>query len=136
MSISIIYLANMYKSLLASLAVLSGVNAIQPVVQLDYASYRGVPLESGITQWLGIRYATPPLGNLRFRAPQWPQYHNGTQDADAHGPYCLGTGAGAPSNKSDEDCLFLDIYAPTNITESSKLPVFFFIQGGGFNTST
>ena len=34
----------------------------------------------------------------------------------------------------DEDCLFLDVYAPTAATTSSRLPVYFWIQGGGFNT--
>ena len=34
-----------------------------------------------------------------------------------------------------EDCLFLDVYAPANATEESKLPVYFFIQGGGFNAN-
>lgn len=39
------------------------------------------------------------------------------------------------NSKTSEDCLFLDVYAPSNATESSKLPVFFFIQGGGFNSN-
>ena len=35
-----------------------------------------------------------------------------------------------------EDCLFLDVYAPTNATSDSKLPVYVYIQGGGFNTNS
>ena len=38
-----------------------------------------------------------------------------------------------PNVGGSEDCLFLDIYAPTEATTSSKLPVYVFIQGGGFN---
>lgn len=34
-----------------------------------------------------------------------------------------------------EDCLFLDVYAPTNASSDSKLPVYLYIQGGGFNTN-
>jgi carboxylesterase type B len=43
-----------------------------PIVDLGYTKYQGVPLANGITQWLGMRYAAPPVGNLRFRAPQDP----------------------------------------------------------------
>jgi carboxylesterase type B len=50
-----------------------------------------------------------------------------------HGKLCLGTGD-TPSNPgTSEDCLFVDVYAPTSATNTSKLPVYFFIQGGGFN---
>ncbi|KAK5127523.1 hypothetical protein LTR85_006862 [Meristemomyces frigidus] len=106
------------------------------LVHLDYSSYRGVALPNGVTQWLGLRYAAPPLGDLRFAAPQPPTRTYGTQEADAHGTICLGTNSGPPTNTSSEDCLFLDVYAPSNTTKWSKLPVYFFIQGGGFNTNS
>jgi len=50
-----------------------------------------------------------------------------------HGLICLATGANATDPRTSEDCLFLDVYAPTN---ASNLPVFFFIQGGGFNQNS
>lgn len=53
-----------------------------------------------------------------------------------HGKWCLGTGAAPGNADTSEDCLFLDVYAPANTTADSKLPVFFFIQGGGFNTNS
>ena len=40
------------------------------------------------------------------------------------------------NNKTAEDCLYLDVYAPTNATVNSNLPVYFFIQGGGFNKNS
>ena len=51
---------------------------------------------------------------------------------------CLSTpgNTNPTGNTTSEDCLFLDVYAPSNTTASSKLPVFFFIQGGGFNTDS
>ena len=41
-----------------------------PVVDLGYTKYQGDSYPNGISQWLGIRYAQPPLGDLRFAAPQ------------------------------------------------------------------
>ncbi|EMC97540.1 hypothetical protein BAUCODRAFT_147606 [Baudoinia panamericana UAMH 10762] len=110
--------------------------AVDPTVHLNYTSYKGAALSNGITQWLGVRYAAPPVGNLRFSAPQPPPAASGTQSAVAHGPTCLGTASGPPTKTMSEDCLFLDVYAPSNATQSSKLPVFFFVQGGGFNTNS
>jgi len=124
------------KYLLAAASLWDAVSAVQPVVNLNYTSYRGTALSNGVTQWLGIRYAAPPTGNLRFCAPEPPLHQWGVQAANAHGPICLGTNAGPPTNTSNEDCLFLDVYAPSNVTKDSKLPVFFFIQGGGFNTNS
>jgi carboxylesterase type B len=56
--------------------------AVDPVVNLGYSQYRGIPLANGITQWLGIRFAAAPLGDLRFRAPQDPPTISGTQIAN------------------------------------------------------
>lgn len=50
-----------------------------------------------------------------------------------HGPICFSTGAGFPQDGHSEDCLFLDVFAPSNTSADSKLPVFFWIQGGGLN---
>jgi hypothetical protein len=51
------------------------------VVDLGYASYRGQSLDNGVSHWLGMRYAAPPVGDLRFAAPQDPPSVQGTQDA-------------------------------------------------------
>lgn len=52
-------------------------------VDLGYATYRGVnSSDTGISQWLGMRYAAPPLGNLRFRAAQDPPNTSGVQLAN------------------------------------------------------
>ncbi|RVX75384.1 hypothetical protein B0A52_00737 [Exophiala mesophila] len=110
------------------------VAAVDPEVGLGYATYRGVPLSNAITQWLGIRYAAAPLGPLRFAAPQDPPPVDQVQPADQHGPICLATGAAPNHPSTSEDCLFLDVYAPSDATNDSKLPVYFFIQGGGFNS--
>lgn len=46
-------------------------------------------------------------------------------------PICLGTDEGYPPDGQDEDCLFVNVWAPSNATSQSKLPVWLFIQGGG-----
>ncbi|KAM0807960.1 putative Alpha/Beta hydrolase protein [Seiridium cardinale] len=110
--------------------------AVLPIVKLGCNQYAGVPTSSGITQWLGIRYAAPPVGDLRFSPPADPACLGGVQPADSHGKYCLSTGADPKLDTTAEDCLFLDVYAPTNATSRSSLPVFFHIQGGGFNQNS
>lgn len=117
--------------------------ATDTCARLGYSSYNGAALPNGVTQWLGIRYAAPPLGDLRFAAPEDPPAVEGVVEADAHGPICLKTPGDAdeaaafvPSPDTSEDCLFMDIYAPTDATEKSRLPVMFFIQGGGFNENS
>ncbi|KAI0409265.1 vacuolar triacylglycerol lipase [Xylaria palmicola] len=98
-------------------------------------TYTGVAGSDGIAQWLGIRYAAPPVGDLRFMPPQDPSCSDGVQlPNNTHGKLCLATNANPTDTSTSEDCLFLDIYAPANVTSQSKLPVFFFIQGGGFNS--
>ena len=53
-----------------------------PIVDLGYTQYQGTELANGITQWLGMRYAAPPVGNLRFRAPEDPIPNPSLQIAD------------------------------------------------------
>ncbi|KAF2965742.1 hypothetical protein GQX73_g7824 [Xylaria multiplex] len=98
-------------------------------------TYTGIAGTDGTAQWLGIRYAAPPVGDLRFRPPKDPSCSDGVQlPGNTHGKLCLATNASPTDTNTSEDCLFLDLYTPANSTSRSKLPVFFFIQGGGFNS--
>lgn len=65
------------------IALLLATNTFQnPLVNLPYASYNGfVNTSNGVTEWLGMRYAAAPVGNLRFAAPQDPPTVSGVQDA-------------------------------------------------------
>ncbi|KAK3059609.1 hypothetical protein LTS18_010441, partial [Coniosporium uncinatum] len=118
-------------SLLTSLCL-----AVGPLVDVSYAKYDGTALSNGVSQWLGISYAAPPLGELRFAPPQDPLRNATTQTANRHGPVCLSIGGVPNATGFSEDCLYLDVYAPSNATTDSKLPVYFFIQGGGFNSNS
>jgi carboxylesterase type B len=69
--------------LLAVAALLStSVVALETLVDVSYTKYQGTALPNGITQWLGIRYAAPPLGALRFEPPQDPLQNKTIQLAD------------------------------------------------------
>ncbi len=98
------------------------------VVQTADASVRGLTA-GNVEQFLGIPYAEPPVGPLRFRPPV-PLPLAGALDATAFGAKCLqGT---APDG--DESCLFLNVYRPANVDASEGLPVLFWIHGGSFTT--
>jgi hypothetical protein len=54
-----------------------------PTIQLDYASYEGERYENGVDAYLGMRYAAPPVGALRFSAPEDPLTETEIQEATA-----------------------------------------------------
>jgi carboxylesterase type B len=62
--------------------VFSLVGAVDPLVKLGYTSYQGMALGNGISQWLGLRYAAAPVGDLRFAAPQDPPKNSSVQIAN------------------------------------------------------
>jgi hypothetical protein len=72
----------MRSSLIAGLVGVSTVGAVKPLVDVSYSKYQGVSLDNGVTQWLGVRYAAPPVGDLRFAAPCDPVKNKTTIMAD------------------------------------------------------
>ncbi|KAK4170113.1 lipase 1 [Cladorrhinum sp. PSN259] len=105
-------------------------------VNLTYTTYQGTRLTNGVNEFLGMRYAAPPLGDLRWRAPVEPYWSNRTERATKFPPICLGINQRYPADGQSEDCLFVNVWAPANATRQSKLPVWVFIQGGGYNANT
>lgn len=72
-----------HTQLLAVASLLSSlVYAVPDLVDLSYSQYRGVTLSNGISQWLGMRYAAPPLYDLRFQAPSDPPMTEDVQSAE------------------------------------------------------
>ncbi|KAK4695661.1 hypothetical protein P7C71_g2123, partial [Lecanoromycetidae sp. Uapishka_2] len=94
--------------------------------------------ESPVNSFLGIPYAEPPTGTLRFVPPvaYTSSYPGGTLNATANKPICVQFGGstqpGYLSNSSSEDCLYLNVFAPASATTDSNLPVKVFIYGGAF----
>ncbi|KAE9407595.1 alpha/beta-hydrolase [Gymnopus androsaceus JB14] len=80
------------------------------VVDVGYAQYQGVfDTNTNVTNFWGIRYAAPPTGELRFRAPQPPANVDGVQSADTKPPECI-----QGFTTDSEDCLFLNVVIPGN----------------------
>ena len=90
-----------------------------------------------VKMFRSIPYATPPINDLRWEEPQYiPSWGNNTVSATMDPPGCPQACELPPKTCpiiQSEDCLYLNIYAPLNITSSSpKLPVLVFIHGGNF----
>jgi hypothetical protein len=100
-------------------------------VDLGYEVYEGYHNSTAdINYWKGVRYAAPPLGELRFQAPQPPAINRSQViSAAEYGPICPQSpnGGSAPSSYGDEDCLVLNVWAPPN---AEDLPVLVWIHGG------
>ena len=104
-----------------------------PVVSTDKGSVRGF-VENGVYSFLGIPYAAPPVGNLRWRPPAPAKRWDGVRDATEFGNICpqvteLGAFAGPTS--ITEDCLYLNVFTTGTSHHGGKKPVIVWIHGGG-----
>ncbi|MTV36999.1 carboxylesterase/lipase family protein [Duganella radicis] len=85
-----------------------------------------------VNTYFGIPYAAPPVGKLRWRAPQPVTPWKGVRQATSFSAACAQTAVWITDPKS-EDCLYLNIWAPE---KAEKLPVMVWIHGGGYYGGT
>jgi para-nitrobenzyl esterase len=104
-------------------------DASAPVAQTRMGEIRG-KLDGKVRTFLGIPYAAPPVGDLRWRAPQPPAAWTGALDATKPGNGCAQTRIRDQGVVGSENCLYLNIYAPD--TPDKALAVMVWIHGGTF----
>jgi para-nitrobenzyl esterase len=95
-------------------------------VQTSTGAVCGIVI-NGVNEWLGVPYAAPPVGNLRWAPPQPATPWSATLAATAYGNNCTQTSGGS------EDCLYLNVYAPPGAVGQ---PVMAHIHGGGLRAGS
>lgn len=103
---------------------------IQQIIETHSGKIEG-HIRDGMLEFLGIPYAQPPIGELRFKRALPIKPWSGVFEAKQYGPVAPQFDRG--EMRGEEDCLSLNIQRPL---EGEHLPVFVWIHGGGFNTGS
>jgi para-nitrobenzyl esterase len=108
-----------------------------PVVAIDTGKLAGA-VDGGVASWKGIPFAAPPVGPLRWRAPQAAAPWSGVRQATDYGHDCMQlpfpSDAAPLGTAPAEDCLYANVWRPAarSGARAGKLPVIVWIYGGGF----
>ena len=115
---------------------------VQPIpadpLVIDSGRVSGKLLASGVKAYFAIPFAAPPVRELRWRAPQTVTPWKGVYNADRMPAKCIQNLRNSDLNHyfgeepTSEDCLYVNVWAPSSAKPGQKLPVLVFIYGGGF----
>jgi para-nitrobenzyl esterase len=125
-----------FTALFALVAASAAAAGDSTVVKTDTGSIRGkLSADGQVRIFLGIPYAAPPVGSLRWQPPQPAQKWQGVRDATDFGHRCIQTNVFQDMVFRDpgqsEDCLNLNVWTPAK-NQDAKLPVMVWIYGGGY----
>ena len=120
-----------------SLGLVAPARADSLKVKTPQGKVHGKTINDGkVRAFLGLPYAAPPVGDLRWKAPEPPAKWKGTREATAYGAHCMQGRVFEdmvfPDSGPSEDCLYLNVFTPADAGGHSKLPVMFWIHGGGY----
>jgi para-nitrobenzyl esterase len=116
-------------SVITAYSVLAAQSASAPIVTVETGALKGV-VRDGVVSYLGVPYAAPPVGELRWRAPQPPAKWQGVRSAETFGNDCVQHRQ--YDQPQSEDCLYLNVWASAGATSQPR-PVMFWIYGGGLS---
>jgi para-nitrobenzyl esterase len=109
-------------------------STVQPRVHTTPGEVEGRALEDGIIRFLGVPFAQPPVGDLRWRPPSVPEHWDGVRQATRFGPACpqfIPAMFNLRTEARSEDCLYLNIWTP-ELGRQARQPVMVWIHGGGY----
>lgn len=148
MKISALYLPGRAALLVAFTLAVSGPLVAQAgkadsadTIKIDTGMLKGSVVEDGVHAYLGVPFAAPPVGDLRWHETMPVKPWTGVYDATQTKPTCAQQrGIFEPESTyaigAQEDCLYLNIWTPPAARRGDKLPVLVYIYGGGFSTGS
>lgn len=116
---------------LAAFSAAAAARPAVPMVTIDSGKLTGSE-KDGMMSFLGVPYAAPPTGDLRWRAPQPVKAWRGTRQATQFGPVCRQTADWVKMPQS-ENCLTLNVWSPAR-KAGKPYPVIVYIHGGGLTS--
>ncbi|KAF2853737.1 alpha/beta-hydrolase [Plenodomus tracheiphilus IPT5] len=135
---------NTAQRVVAALAICNGVQASHEVSLPGYGRFVGTTISQTLTNkalpatvdaWLGIDFASQPVGEARFAPVGPPAAFDGVKNATQYGLSCVQDPETLPYEQG-EACLSMNVFRPQNVSADAKLPILLWIYGGAFVTGS